>query len=125
MFPANVFEDVMTDQVRSQRGQRERPANPVPSAGVLGISFAGDAWLIRGQNRGWRWDRKRRPRYSARRSAWAGKRGSVILGRNSSFHCGGVSSSIRLAGCVLIRSKTSRKYRKGSIPQSLQLAIRL
>ena len=38
-----------------------------------------------------------------------GRRGREILGRNSSFHRGGVSSSIRLAGWVLIRSKTSRR----------------
>ncbi len=63
--------------------------------------------------------------YSARLATWAGKRGREILGKNRSFHCGGVSSSIRLAGWVLIRSNTSRRYRKGSIPQSLQLAIRL
>ncbi len=32
----------------------------------------------------------------------------------------GVSSSIREAGCVATRSRTSLKYRKGSIPASLQ-----
>jgi len=60
-----------------------------------------------------------------RGSAGTGKRGREIWGRNNSFHCGGVSSSIRLAGWVLMRSRTSRRYTNGSMPHSLQLAIRL
>ena len=37
-------------KLRQAKFESVRPANPVPSAGVLGISFEGDAWLIRGQN---------------------------------------------------------------------------
>jgi len=45
--------------------------------------------------------------------------------RPEGFQLRGSSSSMRPAGCVLIRVRMSRRQANGSIPQSLQLAARL
>jgi hypothetical protein len=62
----------------------ERPANPILPARALGIVFAGHAWRIERRTR--MTEGSGEPGYSARLPALAGRRGRVILGRNSSFH---------------------------------------
>jgi hypothetical protein len=53
------------------------------------------------------------------RSAW-----DVPYGRKD-FQFLGINSALRLAGWVLTRPRTSRRWAKGSTRQSLQLAMRL
>ena len=59
-------------------------------------------------------------------AAFAGREGDqAAAGAKAAAQPVGVSSSIREAGCVATRSRTSLKYRKGSTPASLQPCARV
>ena len=59
-------------------------------------------------------------------AAFAGREGDqAAVGAKAAAQPVGVSSSIREAGCVATRSRTSLKYRKGSTPASLQPCARV
>ena len=59
-------------------------------------------------------------------AAFAGRDGSQAdVGAKAAAQPVGVSSSIREAGCVATRSRTSLKYRKGSTPASLHPCARV
>ena len=59
-------------------------------------------------------------------AAFAGREGDQAdVGAKAEAQPVGVSSSIREAGCVATRSRTSLKYRKGSTPASLQPCVRV